>query len=146
MITPYSGQCACGAIRYNGTAEPAFAWNCQCRDCQRASGGGQCPIFYAPRASVTLIGDVSYYEVTAESGNKVDRGFCGKCGCPICIRAELVPELIGIWAGSLDEPNQFSPQINVWISSAPSWLALDASLSSCAHAPTTDQMQNLLEA
>ena len=72
MLTPYSGRCACGAIQYTGTAEPAFAWNCQCRDCQRASGGGQCPILYTPNSSVTLTGDVSYYVVEAESGNAVN--------------------------------------------------------------------------
>ncbi len=144
MVTPYSGQCACGAVRYSGTSDPAFAWNCQCRDCQRASGGGQCPIFYAPSSSVAFTGNVSFYEVKAESGNAVNRGFCGNCGSPICIRAELVPDLVGIWAGSLDDPDQFSPQIYVWKSSAPKWLVFDDKLPSCSHAPTAEQMKQLL--
>ncbi len=145
MQTPYSGRCACGVISYVATAEPAFAWNCQCRDCQRASGGGQCPILYTPKSSVTLTGDVSYYEVKAESGNAVNRGFCNTCGSPVCIQAELVPELIGLWAGSLDDPNQFSPQINVWASSTPDWLILNSALPSCDHAPNADQIKKLLE-
>lgn len=144
MQTPYSGRCACGAIHYVATSQPAFAWNCQCRDCQRASGGGQCPILYTPLSSVTLTGDVSYYQVTAESGNAVNRGFCKQCGSPICIRAELVPDLIGLWAGSLDNPNEFSPQINVWTASTPKWLMLNQGLPSSEHAPSAAQLQSLL--
>lgn len=144
MQTPYSGGCACGAVHYTGTAQPAFAWNCQCRDCQHASGGGQCPVFYTPASSVTLTGDITYYDVKAESGNNVSRGFCSHCGSPICIRAELVPELIGLWAGSLDDPDQFSPQINVWTASAPGWLQLNRELPCCEHAPTAEQVQRLM--
>jgi hypothetical protein len=38
MVTPFSGGCACGAIRYECSAAPIFALNCHCRDCQRATG------------------------------------------------------------------------------------------------------------
>ena len=146
MVTPFSGRCACGSIRYTATAEPAFAWNCQCRDCQRASGGGQCPVLYVPRAAVTLTGDVTEHTVAAESGNAVSRGFCGRCGAPICIRAELVPDLIGLWAGSLDDPDEFAPQINVWTASAPRWVRLDATLPTSDHAPSPETMASLLRA
>jgi hypothetical protein len=39
MTIPCSGGCACGAIRYESTAEPALMLHCHCRDCQRSSGG-----------------------------------------------------------------------------------------------------------
>src|SRR4030095_7964467 len=35
----FSGGCACGAIRYETTAEPVIMLHCHCRDCQRSSGG-----------------------------------------------------------------------------------------------------------
>ncbi len=144
MLTPYSGGCACGAIRYTGTAEPTFSWNCHCRDCQRASGGGQCPVLYVPKSGLSIIGEPTYYELKAESGNAVERGFCQTCGSPVCILAELVPELIGLWAGSLDDPNQFAPQANVWTVSAPAWDCMSSTLPTCEHAPTQEQMQELL--
>ena len=101
-------------------------------------------MLYAPKETVTLSGDITFYGVNAESGNLVERGFCAKCGSPICIRAELVPELIGLWAGSLDDPDLFSPQINVWTASATNWTLLNDSLPFSEHAPTADQMQKLL--
>lgn len=34
-----TGGCACGAIRYEVTAEPIVTFNCHCRDCQKTTGG-----------------------------------------------------------------------------------------------------------
>jgi hypothetical protein len=65
MAVPFSGGCACGAIRYQCSAEPAFSWNCHCRDCQRASGSAFCPVLYVPRAALTITGQSRYYDVKA---------------------------------------------------------------------------------
>ena len=51
MSTPFSGGCACGAIRYERTAEPAISLNCHCRDCQRASGSAFAPIRRVPTSA-----------------------------------------------------------------------------------------------
>jgi hypothetical protein len=40
MINACTGGCACGAIRYEISAEPLAMNHCQCRDCQRKSGTG----------------------------------------------------------------------------------------------------------
>ena len=40
MSETFTGGCACGAIRYEISAEPLFMNDCQCRDCQRRSGTG----------------------------------------------------------------------------------------------------------
>jgi hypothetical protein len=39
ITTPFSGGCACGAIRYESAAEPVIMLHCHCRDCQQSSGG-----------------------------------------------------------------------------------------------------------
>jgi hypothetical protein len=40
MDKPYTGGCACGAIRYSILGEPLFINNFKCRDFQRESGSG----------------------------------------------------------------------------------------------------------
>ena len=35
MKIPFTGGCACGAIRYECTVEPTSMFKCHCRDCQR---------------------------------------------------------------------------------------------------------------
>ncbi len=144
MSTPFSGGCACGAIRYECTAEPVFSWNCHCRDCQRASGSAFCPISYVPKAALTSTGQAIYYEVKAESGNAVSRGFCRECGSPLFILADLVPDLIGLWAASRDDPSQFQPAINVWTASGHPWDVLNSALPTCPNAPTEEEMQKIL--
>jgi len=51
----------------------------------------------------------------------------------------------GLWAGSLDDPSVFKPQINVWTRSAPTWSPLDPSLEKLDVAPNAEQFQALLD-
>jgi len=99
---------------------------------------------YVPKKALTITGQAKYYEVKAESGNAVRRGFCEHCGSPVFIDAELVPDLMGLWAASLDDPNRFSAQVEVWTSSAQSWTCLEADLDKFSHAPTPEQMSKIL--
>src|SRR5204863_376671 len=39
MAAKFTGGCACGAIRYEITAEPIVTFNCHCRDCQKTTVG-----------------------------------------------------------------------------------------------------------
>lgn len=144
MAASLTGACACHEIQYKCIEEPVFSWKCHCRDCQRASGGMSCPVMYVPKTAVTITGQAKFYDVKAESGNVVSRGFCSDCGSPIFIEAELVPDLIGLWAASLDDPNQFSPQVEVWTNSANAWTCLDAELEKFDHAPTLEQMKKIM--
>lgn len=144
MNLPYAGRCACGDIRYRGTANPVFSWICHCRDCQRASGSAYCSIAYVPRESLVVEGDAVYYTVLAESGNKVSRGFCGRCGSPMFIQADLVPDLQGVWAASLDDPAQFDPVVQVWCGSAQAWGTLHAALPRIAKAPNEQEFERIL--
>lgn len=38
VSVPFTGGCACGAIRSDCSAAPLLVWKCHCRDCQRATG------------------------------------------------------------------------------------------------------------
>ena len=146
MQIPFTGQCACSAIRYRSVATPSFAWICHCRDCQRASGSAYCAVMYLPRNGLTISGTAQYFTVAAESGNQVSRGFCSDCGSPLFILADLVPELQGVWASSLDDPAAFNPSVQVWCASAQSWGTLHPGLPRIAKAPTQEEFSKILAA
>ena len=79
MPKSFSGGCACGAIRYECTAEPIMMFNCHCRDCQRAIGGAFGAMVYVLPAKAFKItkGSPRYYNTPSEAVGHNKRGFCG---------------------------------------------------------------------
>ena len=80
MSDVYTGGCACGAIRYEISAEPLVMNDCQCRDCQRRSGTGHGSYLTFPsKASVKLEGKATHCDVLADNGNVKTHAFCPAC-------------------------------------------------------------------
>lgn len=101
---------------------------------------------YVPKTALKITGPAARYaSLHAESGRLVSRGLCGDCGSNLFILADLVPDLQGLWAGSLDDPDIFRPQINVWTRSAPAWSRFDRSLECLDTAPDEKRFHALLQ-
>src|SRR5208282_260385 len=119
---PFTGGCACGAIRYECTAPPLRMVNCHCRDCQRASGSAYSATLIMTAGSVRLLrGACREHSIVAESGNVARREFCGICGTPLFAGSAARPEFLGVKAASLDDPGWFAPEADVWVQSAQPW-------------------------
>jgi len=145
MSTPFSGGCACGAIRYDCMAEPLLSFNCHCRDCQRASGSAFAVVLLVPKAAFTLTkGTPKYHRRTADSGNTIDRGFCPECGSPVFVNEAADPELVTIQAASLDDPSWCPPAVDIFTAGAQPWDHMNPALPKFARQPTEDQIKELL--
>jgi hypothetical protein len=136
MSQPLTGGCLCGAVCYTCHAEPVFSGNCHCRDCQRSSGGAFAPAMYFPEPAVTITGELKTWEATADSGNKVWRSFCPGCGSQLFSKLELLPGLIGLRAGTLDDASAFRPTLDFYTASAASWDCMNPDLPKFERAPT----------
>lgn len=136
MPTTLTGGCACGAIRYACTAAPLLALNCHCRDCQRASGTAFAAIVRVPAAAFTVTkGEPRFLTVTGDSGNTVSRGFCPACGSPLFSRLSGLSEVVGIRVGSLDDPSQYQPRLDMFVASAQPWDCMHPDLPKFAGYP-----------
>jgi hypothetical protein len=135
MATPYTGGCACGAIRYEISGEPAMAGHCQCRDCQRATGSGHESLLIFPEASAKITGTPKMFGFKADSGNSVGRGICEKCGSPVISRSSGFAGMVMVTASSLDDPSRFSPQFVLYTSSGQPWDHMDPKLQKFAKMP-----------
>jgi len=102
MAGKLSGGCACGAIHYECNADPLIMLNCHCRDCQQASGSAYAAIVAVPKAAVQMRGEPRYHRIV---GKAVERGFCASCGSQVTVKLERLPDLLGLQAGSLDDPH-----------------------------------------
>lgn len=132
--TNLSGSCLCGAVTYTCTAKPILAVNCHCLDCKKASGSGYMASFFVKKEAITITGEIKYYEYQSASGNPTWRGFCPQCGSQLFGNA--MPGAIAVRAGSLDDPAQYRPEMDVFTSRAPAWDCMDAALPKFETLPT----------
>jgi len=123
------GGCLCGQIRFSIDAEPLGARMCWCRDCQRIASGSATVNVLFPEDAITISGEIGTIGRIADSGNRVERGFCPKCGAQIYSKTvEPAGMPVRIRAGVLDDPELMAPQAIIWTESAPSWAPLDPGL------------------
>ena len=121
MAQKISGGCACGAIHYECSADPIVMLNCHCRDCQRASGSAYAAVVAVPKSAVQVRGEPRYYKVVGKAGRAIERGFCPTCGSQVTVKLERLPDILGLQAGSLDDPSIHRPKMDVFTSSAQPW-------------------------
>lgn len=128
MADVLRGGCACGRVRYEVAATPAFSLLCKCRQCQRITGSGHAAQFAAHAENAKILGELKYFDYMADSGNSVRCGFCPSCGNPILKEPTRFPQFVFIHAGTLDEPEAYRPEMVVFSASGQTWDHVDPSL------------------
>lgn len=125
MTIPFNGGCACGAFRYEVSAEPVMVGNCHCLDCKKASGSEMAVVVGVPRDSFKGQGDTKSFESTADSGKKLSRHFCPTCGSRLFTYAEAFPDAVMIQAGSMDDPSWIQPTMHIYTDRKSPWVHLE---------------------
>lgn len=126
---PYTGGCACGAIRYEISGEPVFQNDCQCRDCQRKSGTGHGSYLTFARGGVKHSGNATLWDLVGDSGNIKTRAFCPACGSPVYMTFAAMPDVFTVHAASLDDPGRYKPQAVTYAVRGHAWDFLDPELT-----------------
>jgi hypothetical protein len=130
MPTSFSGGCACGAIRYACTSEPLFMGNCHCRDCQRATGSAYFAAVSVSEPTFRLTtGTPAVYEKQADSGNTMRRMFCSQCGSPVFLTNSARPNIVVLYAASVDDPSWVRPSRDIYTESAQPWDYMNPALA-----------------
>lgn len=132
---PITGGCLCGAVRYSVMAEPLAARHCWCRLCQYLGAGSGTVNVAFPAEHFSLAGTLTIHEATADSGNRMQRGFCTTCGTPVTSATEARPHLIFVRAGTLDNPDLMPPQVTIWTAEAPDWACINPDIPSIEGQP-----------
>lgn len=123
-----TGQCLCGAARYEFDTAPITARVCWCRLCQKIGAGSATVNVGFASAGLRLHGDLHDYVSVADSGNVMHRRFCPHCGVHVFTASDARPHLVFVRAGTLDDANLVKPAATIWVSAAPSWARIDPDL------------------
>lgn len=132
---PITGRCLCGAVRWT-SAQPAIVTRvCWCRDCQYFGAGSGTVNACFRTESFRVTGEMTDYSSVADSGNRMHRRFCAKCGTQLFSEAEARPHLVFVRVGTFDDPDLAQPAMTIWTSSAPAWACFDPDLPEVERQP-----------
>ena len=131
MSSMHEGGCACGAIRYRVSGEPALAQACHCKFCQRRTGSAFALVVAFKEDQVVLSGTTpSQYEHRSdESGRWLRSHFCPNCGTTVLITLEKNPGVSVVPGGTFDDPSWFKISRHIWTRSAHDWIAFPSDVS-----------------
>ena len=122
-----TGQCLCGAVKYEIDSAPSVTGVCHCKNCQRQAGSAFSTLAGVPVTGFRFTHGTPklYRDGNTQSGNTVERYFCGDCGSPIYSAIPSQPDTLFLKTGTLDDTASFKPQFHVWCDSKQPWVTLD---------------------
>lgn len=115
------GGCLCGQVRYSANAEPSLVGVCHCKNCQKQAGTAFTVVVAIPKSLLSIKGHLKTCHDVGDSGMPVLRNFCPECGSPVTSDVTVMPELVFIKAGTLDDTSWLDPKVHVYCSSAQRW-------------------------
>ena len=132
--TKTTGSCQCGTVTYEISGEPMFSAHCCCNDCRKASGADHITVAFVKSSQVSINGNVSQYQTTADSGNTNIRQFCPNCGSRLFSLNTAREGVIGVQVGSMNNPQAIAPRAVVYAKGKNAWDVFNDKL------PQFDQM------
>lgn len=130
------GRCFCGKTQWEFDGDPTWSCYCHCDDCRRNCAAPVVGWLGVPEKDFRWVGQAPK---TFQSSPGVTRLFCDSCGTPMGFVAEHYPGGMNLYAATLEDPTQFTPEFHVNYQSKLPWLAMQDDLpkydSTLLHAP-----------
>ena len=114
----WSGQCHCGAVKYEGMGKRPSVHSCHCPDCVRWVGGPFMALHFTEGVEIIDPASVNWYQ----SSDWAERGSCMNCGTALFWRLRSDHGLTVVAAGSLDRNEKLKPiEEHIYIDKKPPW-------------------------
>lgn len=124
-VKEYIGGCFCGNVRYRATGQPVGVTHCHCSTCRRVCGAPFVTWVSFKRTNFSF----TYGTPTRfKSSDNVERSFCNRCGTALTFEEATRSQWVDVTVGSLDQPNDLSPEDHIWTSSRLNWLHINDGL------------------
>lgn len=121
MRLPITGGCYCGKVGFKATSEPIYQANCHCQNCRRAAGAQAVAWITVKQSDFKWEkGEPKRYRTDTGA----DRTFCEFCGTSLTYERDTRPNEIDITTASLDHPEAFPPNRDVFPEEKLPWVPL----------------------
>ena len=117
---PWTGGCACGAVRYELRSTPFDTGWCHCRTCQLNSGAPAMVFSSVPAGQLVWTRGEDRLK-RFQSSSFGHRSFCGDCGTPFLMEVDHQPETVDFSVATLDEPDRLPPGFHIFWGSRIAW-------------------------
>lgn len=114
-----SGQCNCGAVAYELSAEPWGVFVCHCSICRRATGTNGNAVLLIPNEHFRWKSGLAHITTWTKPGHDWQTWFCKVCGANV--PGENDAQRMFIPAGSLDDDRNLRVLDHIWVDSKASW-------------------------
>lgn len=135
-MTKLTGQCLCGAVKYEADGDIMMQGNCHCTDCRQSSGSTFGTLLFMAEKDVKVTGEVKSFEHSVDSGNALVKEFCPTCGSQMFGKNKGRPGSLAIKVGTINEQDEVKPQFNVYTSSKMACTELDPSIPAFEKMPS----------
>ena len=120
-----NGRCGCGAVTYEMSTPPMFVHCCHCRECQRQTGAAYVLNAIIEADRVNFNGPVTEHELPTPSGKGQIITRCQDCGVAVFSSYMIrLGKLRYVRVGTLDNPDQCPPDVQIYASSKQTWVPL----------------------
>jgi len=112
-----TGQCLCGEISFEADGDVPVMANCHCTACRQSTGSAFATLMFMKRDDIKVTGTPKTFEHASDAGSTMTKHFCSTCGTPLFTQNSSREGMLGIRAGVINEPQEFTPKANVYVSS-----------------------------
>ena len=120
-----TGKCLCGQVEYSVEDEFAYALNCHCSNCRRATGSAFKPFAGIERTKLEIIrGSEGLLSYGGELAHDVH---CGKCGS-LLYSVVREGKFVHVTLGTLAEEPSIRPSAHIFVGSKAPWFDITDSL------------------
>lgn len=115
-----TGECNCGAVRFEVDAELSGIYVCHCSICRRSTGSNGIAVVIVPNDRFRWVGGQELIATWKKPGTQWQTWFCSVCGSPV--PGENNPETVFVPAASITRGGEALKVIHhVWVGSKAAW-------------------------
>ena len=119
-MTLLTGQCACGAVRFEVTEPFQTAGYCHCKRCQRRSGAAWSLNGIVDGNAFRIVSGAEHVRAWRPPDGMA-KSYCVQCGGHLFTGDPGVTDIVGVRLGAVDGDPGIRPQWHQFLDSAPDW-------------------------